>query len=87
MTQHIPFLLLIAGLLCISVLYSWLKPNYFMLKQSKLNALRNEWNERAAATFLQAEQLTDTEAQARAKGKAEALTMCAAELGKANTED
>ena len=54
-----------------------------MLKQRAVDGLRHLWNERAAEKFIEAGQLQDAEAKARAWAIGETLTLCAQELKKA----
>jgi len=58
-----------------------------MLKQSVVDKLRNDWNERAAVLFMAAAEpdLAETEKH-RQRGKAEQLALCAQELAKADAE-
>ena len=58
-----------------------------MLKQSKVDELRNGWNEKAAELFVASATESDLQKQSRMRGSAETLTTCAAELKKASAED
>lgn len=58
-----------------------------MLKQRAVDNLRHSWNERAAEKFVEAGQLQDAEAKARAHAVGETLTICAQELKAADAKE
>jgi hypothetical protein len=57
-----------------------------MLKTKVVDDLRNEWNEKAAKMFMEAAGVTGAEEQARIRGGAEQLAICASQLKLAQEE-